>query len=289
MAARCAIMSSNYPDKDAFVRELAPNSNYGGAGALSVSGTNPVSGSPTNGPFDSFMSFNTARMVSNFNAKLGTNNWTITGAYLDLTANLNPGNSLFNSGNGHFQIRWIANDTWVEGTGNPNTPTTDGITYSQEPDYLNTNTDVNLGSYDYTGSAKLTCALPLETSFVTNMLGGGEVGFFLTAVDPSLGCVLYSRNFAGNTNSLPALVVYATSQPVITSIIVSGQNLVISATNGVAGGVNYLLTSTNLNLPASQWTPIETNALSSGGSFMVTVTNAVPGGGPAQFYLLEAR
>jgi len=289
-ACSAAVFSTNTPDKDAFVRELAPNSNYGGAGALSVSGTNATTGSPTNGAFDSFMSFNTASMVSNFNAKLGANNWVITSATLNLTENPSPGNAIFNDGTGYFQIRWIANDTWVEGSGNPMNPTTTGITYSLETDYLNTNADQYLGSFDFTGAAKLSYALALPNSFVTNMQAGGEVGLFMTAIDPQIGYVFYSRNYAGNPAALPSLVVSATSQPGLTGVSVSGPNLVLSATNGVAGGTYYVLAGTNLTSPPSQWTPVSTNILTTSGAFAVTVTNAAPGtsAGP-QFFILQTQ
>jgi hypothetical protein len=287
IAASASVFSTNVPDKDAFVRALAPTLNYGGAGALSVSGASPTTGNPTNGAFDSFISFNTASMVTNFNATFGTNNWVITSATLDLTENPSPGNALFNYGTGAFEIQRIANDTWVEGTGNPNAPTTTGINYNEEPTYTNS-TDENLGAFTFTGSAKLSCALALQTAFVTNMEAGGEVGLFLTAIDPSLGYVFYSRNYAGNPSSLPSLVVSAMAQPAITDISLSGTNLIVSATNGVSGGTYYILTSTNLSLPLNQWATVHTNVLPSGGSFVLTATNAV-NTNAAQFFILRTQ
>jgi hypothetical protein len=287
--ANAAVFTTNGSDKGAFVRALAPNLNYGGGGALSVSGTNATTGNPTNGAFDTFISFNTAAMVSNFNSIFGPSNWVITSATINLTANLAPGNAVFNYGTGSFQIRWIANDTWIAGTGTPNAPTTNGITYSQESSYLNTNTDMNLGAFTFAGSAKLSCPLALPNAFVTNMQAGGEVGFFMTAIDPGLGYVFYSRNYAGNTNSLPYLVVSATAQPGISGISLSGTNLVLTATNGVAGGTYYVLTSTNLAAPI-QWTAILTNVLAASGNFAVTVTNAANSNAPsAQFFILETQ
>ena len=48
--------------------------------------------------------------------------------------------------------------------------------------------------------------------------------------------------------------------------------LLISATNGPANGTCYLLSSTNLALPLSQWTRVLTNTFGSDGSF----TNPIP-------------
>jgi len=57
-----AAFFTNSPDADSFVRAAAPTLNYGGAGALSVSGSNSVNGSGvTNGTFDGFIRFNTPR------------------------------------------------------------------------------------------------------------------------------------------------------------------------------------------------------------------------------------
>jgi hypothetical protein len=292
VAAGAAVFVTNTPsDKDAFVRALAPTLNYGGAGALSVSGTNstsPLSGA-TNGAFDTFISFNTGAMVTSFNSTFGPNNWVITSATLNLTETAPQGNAIFNSGSGMFEVRWIANDTWVEGSGTPMTPTTNGITYNEEPSYLNSNTDTNLGAFDFlTANTNMSCPLALPASFVANMQAGGEVGLFMTAIDPGIGFVFYSRSFNGNPTVLPQLIVSATAQPGISAISLSGTDLVLSATNGVAGGTYYVLTSTNLAAPPGQWTPIETNVLAGSGDFTITVTNAASVDAPSpQFFVLQ--
>jgi len=289
VTASAAMSVTINPDKDAFVRALAPTYNYGGGGALSVSGPNTTTA--TNGAIDSFISFNTAAMVTTFNSDFGANNWVITSAMLNLTINQAPGNAVFNSGSGMFGIRWIANDTWTEGTGTPMVPTMNGITYNEETTYLNPSLDTNLGAYTFTvGDTSLSCPLALPTSFVTNMEAGGEVGLFMTAIDPRVGFVFYSRQFSGLASTHPALVVTATlppPQPSITSVSLSGANLVLTAANGVAGGTYYVLTSTNAATPPVQWTPIMTNELASSGNFTITVPNAVNLTTPApQFFTL---
>jgi hypothetical protein len=290
-AADAAVFSTNNPDKDAFVRAAAPTYNYGGGGALSVSGANATTSNPTNGAFDSFISFNTSSMVTAFNSAFGANNWVITSATLNLTINQLPGNPVFNLGSGMFAIRWIANDTWTEGTGNPNAPTMNGITYNQEPIYLNPNTDVNLGAFSFNINATdLSCPLTLPTAFVTNMQAGGEVGLFMTAIDPSVGFVFYSRQYMGLASTHPALVVSAATLPGITNVSLSGANLVLAATNGIAGWTYYVLTSTNLSTLPNQWTPIMTNVLGATGNFTITVPNAVNFNAAApQFFMLQTQ
>ena len=186
--ARCASFT-NSVSVDSFVRASAPASNYGGSGANAISGTNAANGSAVkNGAFDSFVRFNTFSMVTNFNALYGSNNWVITGATLQVTEQGSPANALFNRGKGSFEIRWIANDNWTEGTGTPPAPTTTGVVYNDEPTLLNPALDVSLGTFTNAGAdAVLFYTLPLQPSFVSDMQGGGEVGFFFTTTDPNIG------------------------------------------------------------------------------------------------------
>src|SRR5262245_42988572 len=57
------------------------NSNYGGAGAISISAT----GLPQ-GEFQSVLQFNLANAVNSFNTQLGVGQWSIQSATLQLTA-----------------------------------------------------------------------------------------------------------------------------------------------------------------------------------------------------------
>jgi hypothetical protein len=76
--------------------------------------------------------------------------------------------------------------------------------------------------------------------------------------------------------------------PGLTGIKLSGTNVVLSATNGFVGGTYYVLTSTNLALPLSQWLPLASNVLGAGGSFTINATNAIAPF-PKQFYLLRVQ
>ena len=84
--------------------------------------------------------------------------------------------------------------------------------------------------------------------------------------------------------SLVALV-----QPVITGVNLAGTNLVLNARYGQSGGTYFTLTTTNLALPLSQWTPVATNVLNLDDYFTVTVTNAVNPKAPQQFYVLKMQ
>ena len=73
--------------------------------------------------------------------------------------------------------------------------------------------------------------------------------------------------------------------PVINSVSLNGANLILAGTNGTAGGMYYVLSSTNVALPLTQWAPVLTNKFDSSGNF--AVTNAVAPGVSQQFYILE--
>jgi uncharacterized repeat protein (TIGR03803 family) len=69
----------------------------------------------------------------------------------------------------------------------------------------------------------------------------------------------------------------------------SGTNLVLHGTNGQSGGAYYVLTTTNIALPLTQWTRLATNILGTGGNFTITVTNTVNPAARQQFYTLQLQ
>jgi hypothetical protein len=286
-----AAIFANSVDADAFVRSNAPTANYGGAGSLSVSGSSSynITFNVTNGIADTFIRFNTAAMVSSFNSLFGANNWAISGAKLQVTEVGTPNNSIFDQGKGAFQIYWVADDNWTEGNGTPMMgSTTGGIVYTDESVLL-TNT-AYLGTFTNTStSVTLLFPLALTPAFVGDAQAGGEVTLFFTAIDPQIGFTFNSRSF-GTTSARPFLEISAAPVPGISAVSLSGTDVVLSATNGAAGGTYYILTSTNLSPPFSQWLPVATNMLPVGGNFSITATNAVNAGTPwQQFFILQTQ
>jgi uncharacterized repeat protein (TIGR03803 family) len=103
---------------------------------------------------------------------------------------------------------------------------------------------------------------------------------------------LFATNAAGVTlpGAGPAsITVTPNTQPGISSVSLSGTDLVLSATNGISGNMYLVLTSANLALPLSQWTPIATNILSANGNFTMVLPNTVNGNVPQLFYVLESQ
>ena len=75
-------------------------------------------------------------------------------------------------------------------------------------------------------------------------------------------------------------------RPAFQSIAQSGTNLILGGSNGVVGTPYYLLTSTNLALPLTNWTRLLTNVYGAGGSF----SNNIPlyPAEAAKFYRLQS-
>jgi len=104
----------------------------------------------------------------------------------------------------------------------------------------------------------------------------------LTPASPGVG-------LAWNTTQLNIgkLSVVAASQPVISSVIVSGGNLIFSGTNGVGNGNYVVLTSTNVTAPLTGWTALATNIFDANGGFHAT--NTISPGNPQQFYRIQLQ
>jgi len=65
----------------------------------------------------------------------------------------------------------------------------------------------------------------------------------------------------------------------------SGTDAIVNGTGGPPGGGYRLMASTNLSLPAFQWTPVASNVFDSGGNFRYT--NAITPNSPAGFFRIS--
>lgn len=78
-------------------------------------------------------------------------------------------------------------------------------------------------------------------------------------------------------------------RPVIARISLSGSQLVLDGTNGLASATYHVLTSTNLVLPILQWTTVATNSPATNGNFTITIPNAVNLGEAQRFFGLQLQ
>ena len=116
-------------------------------------------------------------------------------------------------------------------------------------------------------------------------LGWTNLQFVVTATGPS---TVLQFGFRDDPTSLGLDdISVVPAQPCIVGISLSGTNLVINANNGLSGRSYFVLMTTNLTLPPSQWMPVATMVLNTSGNFTLTATNAVDPNAPQRFYRLE--
>jgi hypothetical protein len=97
------------------------------------------------------------------------------------------------------------------------------------------------------------------TITASNSAAPGNYPLTINAVDGNL------------TNSASVnLSVVARTSPTFSPPQLSGNNLVLSGTNGPPNGTFFVLTTTNLSLPISQWSILSTNAFDTDGGFSFT-------------------
>src|SRR3954469_10744323 len=98
--------SSANPSADTFVSASNPAGNFGGAGALEVSGAGT-----SKGEFQSLLKFDLSASKSSFDAALGAGQWQVQSATLQLTtANPSPQPAFNANIAGQFAIGWMQND-----------------------------------------------------------------------------------------------------------------------------------------------------------------------------------
>jgi hypothetical protein len=194
-----SITLSVTPSADAFVRSVAPATNYGAAGAISVSGAAAANGAgEQNGLLDSLLRFPAGNLVAVADAAFGTHEWGVSQGILCLNEVAEPLNPIFNRGIGKLEIRWISFDNWIEGTGTPLLPTTDGVAYNDLLAILGSGSAASLGQFTNSGlNGRICFKLAIHGEFVEDIRSGGEVSLFLTAASPQLGFTANARNFDG--------------------------------------------------------------------------------------------
>jgi len=203
----------NTTTADAFLSGASPTLNFGSAGTLAI-----APASSAKGEFDSVIIFNTASAVSQFNTTYGAGNWTITGLTLSLASNFGtqgaqPNNAIFNTINaGSFGIDWLANDSWVEGTGGGNGAANGAVSFNSISSLLSPGYD-SLGTYTYTppgNNVYANYSLSLDANLVSDAAAGGAVSLYFYAADNQVSYLFNSREFASNH---PELTVTAAPVP----------------------------------------------------------------------------
>lgn len=279
--ARAQVTNTAMSTDDAFLATGSPNYqngadltglNFGGAGTLAV-----APASSAKGEFQSVIKFDLAAGVALFNATYGSNNWSVTGVSLELTSNygvagVQPNNPIFNNiSAGQFVIEWLANDNWVEGTGTPSNPTTDGATYDSLPTLL-AGARETLGTNTYTppgNNVSIVWPLPLTANLVSDVAAGGQVTFRFYAADNQVGYLFNSHNY-GRGNEPLIHVAAAPRLRILSSVCTTnGFRLVGAGSPNTACQIQASAT-----MPAAQWDSLGTAVSDSSGTLQFTDSGA---------------
>ena len=192
------------------------NNNYGGAGKLGVA----ASGKP-NGEFQSVLKFDTSAAKAAFDTQFGAGLWTIQSITLQLTASA-VNDPIFNAITaGQFSISWMQNDSWIEGTGTPGVPTSDGITWNTLPSFLGSG-DENVGIFSFNGATSgATYTLTLTSGLVADVLAGGVISLRTFAADSNVSYLFNSRSF-NTASARPMLSITAIPEPSTCALFLAG-------------------------------------------------------------------
>jgi autotransporter-associated beta strand protein len=110
---------------------------------------------------------------------------------------------------------------------------------------------------------------------------GTFAGLTLPSLPPGLG---WSTNTLSTSGRLSVIV---TTHPVIGSVSLAQGGLVLQGGEGAAGANFYLLGTTNLAAPLTNWTRLLTNQFDGSGNF--NFTNPMPANAAPGFYLLQLQ
>jgi hypothetical protein len=116
-----------------------------------------------------------------------------------------------------------------------------------------------------------------DTAFQTNLVKGAAISAAQLYLD-----------LTNASDHLPVVADYTIPLPTanLTGASGLGTNLLLTAVNGVTGGVYIVFMSPNLLAPPANWTAISTN-VAGGASFTLTVMNAFSRSRSAQFFRLQ--
>lgn len=193
-----------------------------GGGATNLLGENPVAANVV-------FKFDLGSFVSSMNVAYGVGNWTVENIRLTFQYTLYANNTRFGGGAGNFDVFWIANDSWVQGSDKPIFSTDaagllgwagDQSLLAREyyswstSTYAGTVTDLTSWTTDKTGDRQglLTVELGADSKLmedITTTNGGGKISLYLMAVSDTLGMTI----FTGGATTLPTFSFDVTAIP----------------------------------------------------------------------------
>lgn len=284
------VVFTNTTTADAFLATGSPSNpdgsdltglNFGAAGTLAIAPP-----SAAKGEFQSVIQFDLSGAIPLFNSTYGSNHWTISAISLDLTSNygtqgVQPNNGIFNMINGgQFVIEWLSTNGWPEGTGTPNLPTMDGVTYDSLSDLLShphkilcTNTYTPPGD-----NVHVIYPLPLDTNILAD-LTSGQLSLHFYAADNQIGYLFNSHSYGRGNQPL----IHITANPLL-------QILSSHLTNGAFQLTGSIPTNSQCtiqvvtNLISTNWQTVGTATSDSNGA--IQFNDPIVPNQPRHFYRL---
>ncbi len=117
------------------------------------------------------------------------------------------------------------------------------------------------------------------------LFDGAVNGNFSTVILPPLPPGLIWTNQLSTTGRIMVINTAPANPLVFGAVSTSGNNLVLSGSNGIPNASFYTMTATNVTLPAASWSRVATNQFDANGYF--NLTNPVDPATPQLFYRLQ--
>ncbi|MGH7953787.1 MAG: autotransporter-associated beta strand repeat-containing protein, partial [Limisphaerales bacterium] len=192
---------------------------------------------------------------------------------------INTGGAL-SPGDNSIGVLSIANTLTLSGTNMMDLDKTSGVLTS---DLITNVTALTLGGMlqlNVTGDT----ALAVGDSFT--LFSAGSITGSFSGIIPAVPGDGLQWDTSELSSGILKVATAAAAGPTIGGVAVSGGNVTFNITGGSvnAGATFYVLTSTNVATPLSNWMPVTTNQLDSNGNF--SFTNTVSGQ-PQQFYIIQ--
>ena len=196
------------PLADALLASAKPDNNYGGGGALLV-----AAAATPKGEFQSLLRFDTAAVKNQLDASFGSGQWIVSQVALQVASN-SVVSALFGApAAGSVRVHSLLNSGWAEGTGTPNAPTADGITFGGLTALLSPG-DENLGAFAVGTSTPTNYDFHLLASpTLSGRIHDGQIlSLRLDAAD-DLVTIAFGSRTNNNAALHPALMITAVAVP----------------------------------------------------------------------------
>jgi len=247
---------------------------FNGPGSLMLTGNNSYSGGTT---------VNAGALYINNTSGSGTGSGTVS---------INSGATLGGNGTIGGQVSLAAGATLAPGSNGSGTLTITNDLGLDNASILQFQLGTNSDQVSVTGDLTLGGTLN-----ISNAGGFGPGNYTLFTYGGALSVGTLTIGNTPNTNFTCSidtsvqgqvnLIVQSSAPLVISGIKLSGGNLVLNGSGGPASGNYYVLTSTNLTVPLTNWTRLLTNQFDAGGNF--NFTNPMSTNALQSFYLLQLQ